>query len=108
MRRCGREPGLEADAIGDAGPIAAVETIGLAEALSGGQLLGANAFPDTTESMPEPSGLSPTGDPTLALTYDEQRELLELLREHGEALRAMAKPKAAAGTRKQATAASNR
>lgn len=33
----------------------------------------------------------------MALTYDEQRGLLSLLREHSEILRAMAKPKA--GTR---------
>lgn len=35
----------------------------------------------------------------MALTYDEQRELLSLLREHSEILRAMAKPKA--GTRER-------
>jgi hypothetical protein len=47
--------------------------------------------------------LSPTGVPALALSYDEQRELLALLREHGETLRAMAKPKAGARGRATST-----
>ena len=53
-----------------------------------------------SESLPELSGLSPAGQPAPALTYDEQRELLDLLREYGETLRAIAKPKAVARTRK--------
>jgi hypothetical protein len=106
MRRCGREPALEAVVNGQAGPLAAVEAIDFTAAMGGGQVLGANAFPDTAELVAEPSPVSPTAESAMALTYDEQRELLSLLREHGETLRAMAKPKAAAGPKKAGSSSS--
>jgi hypothetical protein len=93
MRRCGREPALEAVTVGHAGPLDAIEAIDFDEAMGNGQLLSANAIPDTPELLAEPSPLAPTAEPTMALTYEEQRELLSLLREHSAALRAMAKPK---------------
>jgi hypothetical protein len=94
MRRCGREPALEAVTDGHAGPLGAIEAIDFAEAMGNGQLLSANAIPDTPEPLAEPSPRAPTAEPTMAPTYKEQRELLSLLREHSAALRAMAKPKA--------------
>lgn len=94
MRRCAREPAPEAVTVGHAGLVDAVEAIDFAEAMGDGQLLSASAIPDTPELLAEPSPLGPSAEHTMALTYEEQRELLSLLREHSAALRAMAKPKA--------------
>jgi hypothetical protein len=100
ISRCGRQA-LQGAVSGQS--LASVEAIDFAEAMGGGALLGADALSDVRELSANLATLSPTGVPALALSYDEQRELLALLREHGETLRAMAKPKAGARGRAAST-----